>query len=118
MIGDETYTVTSIENDAFKGCTNITGITIAANIEAIGSNAFSGCKKLKKVTVNSTKLKIIGKKAFYNCKKLKNITLKTKQLTKIEKNAFRKIHAKAAVKVPKNKYKAYTKRFKNVKFKK
>ena len=73
---------------------------------------------MTKVTINSTKLKKIGKKAFYNCKKLKNITLKTKKLTKIEKDAFNKIHKKAAVKVPKSKYKVYVKRFKKVKFKK
>lgn len=118
VLGDKTYSITAIDNNAFLKCKNVTQVTVAANIETIGSSAFSGCSKLTKVTINSTKLKKIGKKAFYNCKKLKNITLKTKKLTKIEKDAFKKIHKKAAVKVPKSKYKAYVKRFKKVKFKK
>ena len=118
VLGDKTYSITAIDNNAFLKCKNVTQVTVAANIETIGSSAFSGCSKLTKVTINSTKLKKIGKKAFYNCKKLKNITLKTKKLTKIEKDAFNKIHKKAAVKVPKSKYKVYVKRFKKVKFKK
>ncbi len=117
-IGNDSYKVIAVADSAFSKCAKITNVTIAADIETIENNAFSGCKNLKKVTVNSTKLKSIGKKAFYNCKKLKNITLKTKQLTKIDKTAFKKIHKSAAVKVPKNKYNAYKKRFKGVKFKK
>lgn len=117
-IGNESYKIISVADSAFKGSKNVTDVTLGANIETIGSSAFSGCGKLAKVTVSSTKLKTIGKKAFYNCKKLKTITLKTKKLAKIEKNAFGKIHKKAAVKVPGNKFSAYKKRFKNVKFKK
>ncbi|MBQ8198875.1 MAG: leucine-rich repeat protein, partial [Lachnospiraceae bacterium] len=51
----------------------------------IGANAFSGCKKLKNITIKTTKLK-------------------TK---KVGANAFKNIKSNATIKVPKKKVKAY-----------
>jgi len=42
----------------------LTGITIGKKVTTIAKNAFSGCKKLKNITVKSKKLKTVGKKAF------------------------------------------------------
>ena len=54
-------------------------------------------------------MKTIGESAFSGCKKLKNITIKTKKLTtkKVGSKAFKGIHKKAVIKVPKSKLKAY-----------
>lgn len=84
-IGDKTYKVTEIK-----------------------ANAFKNNKKLKKITIGKN-IKKIGKNAFYGCKNLKNVTIKTTLLTKktVGKNAFKGINAKAKVKVPKKKLKAY-----------
>ena len=117
-IGGELYQIVSVDASAFSQNKKMTKVTISANIESVGSKAFFKCTNLKTVTISSKNLKTIGNKAFYNCKKLKNITLKTKKLTKIGKQAFGKVHKKAAVKVPKNKYAAYSKKFKNIKLKK
>ena len=53
----------------------------------------------------------IGKNAFTGCKKLKSITIKTKKLTTktVKKGAFNGISKKVVVKVPKSKYKTYKK---------
>lgn len=118
VIGGETYQIVSVDAGAFSQNKTITKVTIAAEIQSIDSKAFFKCTKLKTVTIASKKLKTIGNKAFYGCKKLKTITLKTKALTRIGKQAFGKIHKKGAVKAPKNKYNAYRKKFKNVRFKK
>ena len=59
-----TYKVTSVANNAFKGYTKTTTIVIGKNVKSIGSNAFNGCKSLKKVTIQSTGLTKIGSKAF------------------------------------------------------
>lgn len=118
VMGGETWQVVSVDANAFLQNKTITKITIAAEIESIDTKAFFQCTKLKTVIISSKKLKTIGNKAFFGCKKLKTITLKTKKLSKIGKQAFGKIHKKAAVKVPKNKYNAYRKKFKKVKFKK
>ena len=86
-IGNVTYKVTSIGNNAFKRCKNLSSITIGNNISKIGN------------------------KAFYNCKKLKKIKIKSKKLTlkKIGKSVFKKINKKAKISVPKSKKKSYKK---------
>ena len=39
----KTYSVTSIGNEAFVGCTGLTNITIPNSVTSIGNYAFSGC---------------------------------------------------------------------------
>ncbi len=38
-----TYTVTSIGQEAFEGCSGLTSISIPSSVTSIGSYAFSGC---------------------------------------------------------------------------
>ena len=64
-------------------------LTIGKYVKKIVTNAFSGCKKLKVITINSTSLKSVGK------------------------NAIKGINKKAQIKVPKKKKKAYKKLFKS-----
>ncbi len=75
---------------------------------SIASKAMKGKKKLKSVVIGKN-IKTIGKKAFYGCKKLKKITIKTKKLKKVGNKAFKKIAKKAVFKAPKSKLKAYKK---------
>ena len=51
-ISGKTYTVTSIANDAFKGCTGLTSITIPSSITSIGSSSFDSCTNLNKVSIS------------------------------------------------------------------
>ena len=62
--------VTSIGEDAFSTCTNLTSITIGNNVISIGTNAFYGCIRLTSVTVPDSIISI-GKGAFYYCTNLK-----------------------------------------------
>ena len=57
------------------------------------------------------RLDSIGEQAFYGCKKLKYITIKSTKLNtkKVGSKAFTGIKAKATIKVPKKKYNAYKK---------
>lgn len=129
--GGITYMVTSIAEKAFKDNRKITSVVIGGNVKTIGKEAFSGCKKLKKVTLGKnvtaigsrafyncgrlaaitipSKVKKIGKEAFAKCGKLKKLVFVTKKLTAkaVGKNAFKGISAKASVKAPKGKQKAY-----------
>jgi len=68
-------TVTSIADRAFSSCSNLTKITIGANVESVGAYAFSSCSALTDVVFkNSTiKKKVIGLYAFYNCQALSNV---------------------------------------------
>lgn len=45
----ETYSVTSIEDEAFYDCSGLTFIMIPSSVSNIGSNAFSGCTTLMTV---------------------------------------------------------------------
>lgn len=108
-LGGKDYTVTSIAANAFKGNQKITSVVIKKNVETIGKNAFANCRKLKKITIKSTKLKTIQGKAFSGCGKLKTIVIKSKVLKKVGKGTFKGIHKKAVIKVPSAKWKAYTK---------
>ena len=104
-----TYQVTSIAANAFSGCRKLKNVTIGKNVTTIGDKAFYKCSALTKITIPS-KVNKIGKSAFQNCKKLKNINIKTKKLTskKVGKNAFKgvgsKYYKKVVVKVPSKKY--------------
>lgn len=94
------YIITGNNTAAYKECVikNKKSITIPASIKVRGTiykiteikpNAFKGCKKLKKITIKTTKLKTVGK------------------------NAFKGINKKAVFRVPKKKYKKYKKLFKS-----
>lgn len=79
--------VTEIAADAFKKDTKLKSVTIGSNIETIGSNAFSGCSNITKVTIKGSSLKVVNDGAFANCKKLTKVTL-GKNVTTIGKNVF------------------------------
>ena len=83
---------------------------IAYKVISIAPKAFKNNKKLKKITIGRNIIKI-GKQAFYGCINLKKIKINTSLLTKksVGAKAFYKTSAKAKVKVPKSKLKAYKK---------
>lgn len=136
-IDNNTYKVTAIAPNAFKNCKKLTKITMKNNIRIIGKSAFSGCSKLKNVSMGSnvttignqafykcsalkkitipSKVNKIGNQTFCKCKNLKKITIKTTKLTtkNVGSKAFKEIPAKAVIKVPKGKLKAYKKLLKN-----
>lgn len=68
------YEVTGISDDAFSGCRKLKKVNIGANIKSIGSNAFSGCTRLKSLKVNG-EISDVGEYAFSGCRKLKNINI-------------------------------------------
>ncbi len=52
-IDGKIYTITSIADGAFEGCSEITAINIPASITTIAADAFNGCTSLESVTVDS-----------------------------------------------------------------
>ena len=61
--GSNTYSVTSIGELAFYGCSGLTSVTIPNSVTSIGSSAFNGCSGLTSVTIPYS-VTSIGKYAF------------------------------------------------------
>ena len=64
-----------IGNSAFQNCTSLTGVyfTNSSTSVTIGNYAFSGCVKLKNITL--PKCKVIGQCAFEYCSSLSTVTV-------------------------------------------
>lgn len=67
--------VTSIEHDAFQGC-SLTNVTIPNSVTNIGDGAFFGCWSLTSVIIPDS-VTIIGEDAFSDCVSLTSITVDT-----------------------------------------
>lgn len=93
QIGNETYKVIAIADNAFKNNTKLKEVTIPANIQVIGKNAFAGCKNLKTIKFLGKDIKKIGKKAWKGVSKKATI-----QVPKKVKKKYKKLLKKAGYK--------------------
>ena len=66
--------VTSIDENAFSGCTGLTSLTIGNGVTSIGNEAFSGCGGLTSVTIPNS-VTSIGNISFADCSGLKTIII-------------------------------------------
>ena len=83
------YTVTTIGNNAFASCVNLTSIEIPASVTAIGNNTFQGCIGLLTVTfATGSLLTSIGVSAFQDTTSLTSIIIPA-SVTTIGEDAFR-----------------------------
>ena len=103
----EAYGVESKTARTLKVAATVTINGEKVSVTSVKANAFKGMKKLEKVTIG-TNVSRIGKNAFSGDSKLKSIQIKSKKLTSVGKRALKNISAKAVIKVPKSKKKAYT----------
>ena len=69
-----TYSVTSIGDDAFEDCWDLTSITIPNSVTSIGEYAFYYCDGLTSITIPNN-VTTIGIYAFYYCRSLTSITI-------------------------------------------
>ena len=83
---NKTYTVVSIDNDAFTGSEGLTSVTLPQTITTIGDRSFSGCLGLTNFVIPGN-VTSIGYDAFYGSKNIKEITI-PKSVTIICSRAF------------------------------
>ena len=84
--GSKTYSVTSIVNQAFSGCSEITEVTIPASVTSVGISVFYGCSSLTQATIGDG-LTVISQSMFTNCKALEKLVI-GKGVTEINNYAF------------------------------
>lgn len=69
-----TYTVTSIDNDAFSACHDLTSVTIPNTVTYIGRSSFYSCTNLTSITIPNSVISI-GSTAFLSCNKLASVNI-------------------------------------------
>ena len=90
--------VTSIRDNAFRGCSNLTSVTIGNGVTSIGSAAFENCSGLTSVTIPDGVISI-GRYTFSSCSKLTSITIPD-GVTSIGDAAFRGCSGLTNVTIP------------------
>ena len=95
--GGKTYSVTAIDEDAFRDCIGLTSVTISNSVTYIGDNAFYLCYSLTSVIIPNS-VTTIGKGAF-QYSGLTSVTIPN-SVTIITNDAFSYCHGLTSVTIP------------------
>ncbi len=86
------YSVTEIGAKAFQKFAKLKTVKIGSSVTKIGKNSFNGCKNLKKITVQGTKLSKVEKGALKGTNKKLSVTLPKKGMkAKARRNLIKQI---------------------------
>ena len=94
----KSYSVTSIGNYAFSGCSGLTSITIPDGVTSIGNYTFSGCSGLTSVIIPDG-VTSIGNYTFSGCSGLTSITIPD-SVTSIGSYAFSGCSGLTSITIP------------------
>ena len=75
----QSYTVTTIGERAFSGCTDIRMVSIPSTVTTIGSYAFYGCTGINDPVVIGENVTRVGLSAFYGCAQLPAVVFKARR---------------------------------------
>jgi len=68
------HPVTTIGNEAFEGCADLTNLSIPNSVTSIGYNAFNFCASLTSISIPNS-VTIIGSEVFSSCSNLTSATI-------------------------------------------
>ena len=106
----EEYSVTSIGDNAFYFCSQLTSVTIPSSVTSIGEDAFYHCGGLTSMSIPNS-VTSIGFAAFSGCDGLTSVTIPN-SVTALGSNAFRDCAALTSVTIPNSVTTIYTFTFK------
>ncbi len=90
--------VTSINDNAFSSCINLTSITIPNHVTSIGKEAFRNCATLESITIPDT-VTGIGASAFVDCRSLASVAI-GRGMKSIEDSVFGYCRALMSITIP------------------
>ena len=90
--------VTSIGTSAFRGCSGLTSVVIGNSVTSIGDNAFHDCSGLTSVVIGNS-VTSIGYEAFYNCSGLTSVVIGN-SVTSIGERAFQSCKGLTSIEIP------------------
>lgn len=90
--------ITSVAQNAFESCQNLTSVSLPENLISIGNSAFIGCSSLTEIKLPD-QLQSIGNCAFLGCIKLATIDLPD-SLSKIGSDAFYNCRSIVSIVIP------------------
>lgn len=108
-----TYTVTTISNQAFSGCSQITQINLPSTLTEIKGYAFQNCTSLGTINIPAdAQIPQIYSRTFCNCSSLTSISLPA-SVTYIDTEAFRGCSSLESFSVPSSVTAIYGSAFQN-----
>ena len=93
-----TYSVTSVGDDAFEGCRGLTSIEIPNSVTSIGDWAFIACTGLTSIEIPNS-VTSIGDWAFSGCTGLTSIEIPN-SVTSIGESAFNECSGLTSIEIP------------------
>ena len=92
------YTVTSLGNYSFAGCSSLTSISIPKSVTSLGESCFSDCSSLTSITIPNS-VTCLGNYCFYGCSGLTSITIPN-SITVLVEGCFQNCTSLASVTIP------------------
>lgn len=90
--------LTSLSDDAFNGCSQLTNLRLPKSLKKVGARAFKDCAQLRQVNL-PTSVNVIGEEAFSGCKLMTAFELPN-EISTIEKGTFKDCQVLLSIDLP------------------